>query len=87
MKTARVDYPFEVRPLSADEGSGYAITFPDLPGCRSDGRLPKKPLKMAAMPCAVGSLWLVSLATKFRHRSPGRAGDSFNGYHDRCTHN
>lgn len=31
------DYPFEIRPLSADEGGGFAITFPDLPGCMSDG--------------------------------------------------
>jgi antitoxin HicB len=45
MKTARVDYPFEVRPLSADEGSGYAITFPDLPGCRSDGPTPEEAIK------------------------------------------
>jgi len=30
-------YPFSVEPLSAEEGGGYAITFPDLPGCMSDG--------------------------------------------------
>lgn len=30
-------YPFSVEPLPADEGGGYAITFPDLPGCISDG--------------------------------------------------
>jgi antitoxin HicB len=28
---------FEVRPLSAKEGGGYLVTFPDLPGCMSDG--------------------------------------------------
>jgi len=31
------DYPFEVRPLTAEEGGGYLITFPDLPGCMADG--------------------------------------------------
>lgn len=31
------DYPFEIRPLSQDEGGGFAISFPDLPGCMSDG--------------------------------------------------
>jgi antitoxin HicB len=31
MKTPRIDYPFEIRPLSKEEGGGYAITFPDLP--------------------------------------------------------
>jgi len=35
-------YPFEayghiIAPLSADDGGGYMITFPDLPGCMSDG--------------------------------------------------
>ncbi|MDR2884372.1 MAG: type II toxin-antitoxin system HicB family antitoxin [Deferribacteraceae bacterium] len=28
---------FEIRELSQDEGSGWFITFPDLPGCISDG--------------------------------------------------
>jgi antitoxin HicB len=31
------DYPFEIRPLTEEEGGGYLITFPDLPGCMSDG--------------------------------------------------
>lgn len=30
-------YPFEIRPLSEEEGGGYLISFPDLPGCISDG--------------------------------------------------
>jgi antitoxin HicB len=32
-----MSYPFEVRPLEVSDGGGYAITFPDVPGCRSDG--------------------------------------------------
>ena len=31
------DYPFEVRPLSSEEGSGYLISFPDFAECISDG--------------------------------------------------
>lgn len=36
------EYPFEsyahiVSPPSAEDGGGYLITFPDLPGCMSDG--------------------------------------------------
>ena len=31
------DYPFEVRPLSAEEGGGYLISFPDFTECISDG--------------------------------------------------
>ena len=35
-------YPFEayahvVEPLAEEDGGGYLITFPDLPGCMSDG--------------------------------------------------
>lgn len=31
------DYRFEIRPLSAEDGGGLMISFPDLPGCFSDG--------------------------------------------------
>ena len=31
------DYRFEIRPLSRAEGGGFLISFPDLPGCFSDG--------------------------------------------------
>jgi antitoxin HicB len=31
------DYPFELRPLEKEEGGGWLIVFPDLPGCMSDG--------------------------------------------------
>jgi antitoxin HicB len=34
------DYPFQVRPLTADEGGGYLIEFPDVPGCIADGETP-----------------------------------------------
>jgi antitoxin HicB len=32
-----LEYPAVIRPLSAEEGAGYLIEYPDLPGCRSDG--------------------------------------------------
>lgn len=31
------DYPFEVRPLTDEEGGGYLISFPDFAECISDG--------------------------------------------------
>lgn len=31
------DYPFEVRPLSADEGGGWLVAFVDFTDCVSDG--------------------------------------------------
>jgi len=42
MKAFRINYPFEIRPLSKEEGGGYSITFPDLPGCCSDGATPEE---------------------------------------------
>lgn len=33
----QLKYPFEIRQLSEEEGGGYLISFPDLPGCISDG--------------------------------------------------
>lgn len=42
IKPVTPPYPFEayghvVSPLSVEDGGGYMITFPDLPGCMSDG--------------------------------------------------
>ena len=38
MKTAELHaYPFEIRPLPAEDGGGFLIEYPDLPGCMSDG--------------------------------------------------
>ena len=31
------DYPINISPIPEDEGGGYLITFPDLPGCLADG--------------------------------------------------
>ena len=42
MKKADLEYPFEIRPLSKEEGGGYGISFPDLPGCWSDGATPEE---------------------------------------------
>lgn len=39
------DYPFEIRPLSKEEGGGFLITFPDLPGCMSDGETPEQAIQ------------------------------------------
>ena len=31
------DYAINVTPLDEDDGGGYLVTFPDLPGCMADG--------------------------------------------------
>jgi antitoxin HicB len=36
------DYPFTIRRLAGDEGEGYLIEFPDVPGCMSDGETPEE---------------------------------------------
>ena len=38
MKKEKIsDYPFTIQHLSLEDGGGYLIEFPDLPGCISDG--------------------------------------------------
>ncbi len=34
------EYPFTIRPKALDEGGGYWIEFPDVPGCLSHGATP-----------------------------------------------
>jgi antitoxin HicB len=36
-RAASSDYAFVVRPLAVEDGGGYLIEYPDLPGCISDG--------------------------------------------------
>ena len=38
----------ELRPLTAEEGGGWLASFPDLPGCLSDGESPEEALRNAA---------------------------------------
>ena len=61
MKKTTLTYPFEILPLSNAEGGGYAIIFPDLPGCRSDGATPEKALENGRLALED---WL-SVATEF----------------------
>ncbi len=42
------DYPFTVRRLADDEGGGYLIEFPDLPGCMADGATPENAIHEGA---------------------------------------
>lgn len=36
------EYPFIIRRLSEEDGTGYLIEYPDLPGCISDGETPEE---------------------------------------------
>ena len=40
---ANIDkYPFTIRPLSTEDGGGFLIEYPGLPGCHSDGETPEQ---------------------------------------------
>jgi antitoxin HicB len=40
---ANIDrYPLTIRRLSAEDGGGYLIEYPDLSGCHSDGDTPEQ---------------------------------------------
>lgn len=39
------DFPFEIRPLSPEEGGGYLISYPDFSECISDGETVEEALK------------------------------------------
>ena len=39
------DYPFEIRPLTAEEGGGFLISYPDFSECISDGESVEEALK------------------------------------------
>jgi antitoxin HicB len=41
-------YPFEISILSEEDGPGYLITFPDLPGCMSDGTTVEEAIRNGA---------------------------------------
>lgn len=46
MKT-KLKYPVTIRPLTKDEGGGYLVEFPDLPGCVADGETVEEALNEA----------------------------------------
>ena len=68
------DYPFEIQPLSKDEGGGFLITFPDLPGCMSDGETAEEALKNGL---DAAKSWLET-AKEFKDPIP-KPGESFSG--------
>jgi antitoxin HicB len=42
----RIDeYPLTIRPLTEEEGDGFLVEYPDLPGCVSDGETLEEAIK------------------------------------------
>ncbi|MBA2708971.1 MAG: type II toxin-antitoxin system HicB family antitoxin [Tatlockia sp.] len=42
-----LNYPATIQPLSSEDGGGYLVTFPDLPGCMADGSTPEEAFHQA----------------------------------------
>ncbi|HHY24994.1 MAG TPA: toxin-antitoxin system HicB family antitoxin [Clostridiaceae bacterium] len=42
----KMDYPNRIEKLHPEDGGGYYITYPDLPGCSSDGETVEEAIKM-----------------------------------------
>jgi antitoxin HicB len=69
-------YPFEVRPLTKEEGGGYLISFPDFSECISDGETPEDAIRngMDALAEAIAALEDMGLPVP----TPG-SGGAFSG--------
>ena len=60
---------FEVRAMTKEEGGGYLVTFPDLPGCMSDGETIEEAITNAA---DAENEWL--LASEEWDKAPEKSG-------------
>lgn len=65
------DYAFEIAPLSAEDGGGFLITFPDLPGCMADGETPDEAIREGRDAFAA---WMKAQAEAGREIPAPRAG-------------
>lgn len=61
-------YQFTVRPLSKDEGGGYLVEYPDLPGCMSGGETVEEESGTAGRPSAIA--WRCSRSPVEKCQSP-----------------
>ena len=44
---SNLEYPITLRPLTVEEGGGWLVEFPDLPGCVADGETPEEAVREA----------------------------------------
>jgi antitoxin HicB len=61
MKSRLRDYSFTIYPLAKEEGGGYLIEFPDLPGCISDGETPEEAIRNGGDALSLVSGYLLTL--------------------------
>lgn len=75
-----LDYPFTMHPLAEDEGGGYLIEFPDLPGCMSDGATPEEAIHNGA---DAVRCWIEAMREAREADFPSLTG-SGRAAHDQC---
>ena len=64
---SETEYRFTIRPLTVEEGGGYLIEFPDLPGCMSDGETIEEALANGA---AAKRDWIAAMRQAGRQVPP-----------------
>lgn len=75
------EYRFEIRALSRAEGGGFLISFPDLPGCISDGETISEAVRHGkeALQSWVSARMRDGLSIPEPSRPEGRTLDEFSG--------
>ena len=70
------DYPFEIRPLSAEEGGGFLISYPDFSECISDGETVEEALKNGknALKATIAALKAKELPVPTANRGASASG-------------
>ena len=68
------DYPFEVRPLTIEEGGGYFISYPDFDMCVSDGETIEEAIAneghLVPEPTMVNAMWVSFWCVCQKHYTP-----------------
>ncbi len=67
-------YPFEIRPLTMEDGGGYLISFPDIPGCISDGETPEEAIENGR-----DALWCILKVYKDEGKSFPKVASEYSG--------
>ena len=75
---SETEYRFTIRHLTAEEGGGYLIEFPDLPGCMSDGETIEEALANGA---AAKREWIAAMRQANRQVPPpaAEAAETYSG--------
>lgn len=71
------NYPAIIEPISAEDGGGYLVSFPDLPGCIADGNTAEEAFHEAQD--AMDSWITTALECGDKIPEPSKANTEFSG--------